>query len=73
VAKALVVEADGIWNRLHLVVEQWQKYKMEIVREGWEPTAPDGKRLQLKGKVCRGGNLPTDAFWDRGVITLANY
>lgn len=73
VAKAVVVEADGVWIRQQRQAKRWQEYKLGIVHEGWEATSPDGKRVALKGKVCWGGNLSSDTFWERGVVTLANH
>jgi len=72
VVPALVVEADGVFIRQQRQAKRWQEYKLGVVHEGWEATSPDGKRVRLKEKACWGGNLTTDSFWERGVITLAN-
>lgn len=72
-AEALVVEADGVWIRQQRQSKRWQEYRLGIVHEGWQATSPDGTRVALKGKACWGGNLTSEAFWERGVITVANY
>jgi len=72
VVPAMVVEADGVQIRMQRQQQRWREMKLGLMHQGWESTSPGGKRVRLKGKACWGGDLSTDAFWERGVVTLLN-
>lgn len=67
----VVVEADGVWVRLQREKKRWLELKLGVMHEGWAAESPAGKRLELINKGCWGGNLTTEAFWERGVVELA--
>ena len=71
VAPTVVVEADGVWVRLQREQQRSLEWKLGIVHAGWEAESPAGKQMRLIDQACWGGTLTTEAFWERGVVTLA--
>lgn len=71
VVPVVVVEADGVGVRLQREQKRSLELKLGVMHAGWEAESPAGKRVRLIDKACWGGNLPTEAFWERGVVTLA--
>lgn len=71
VVPVVVAEADGVCVSLQREPERVLELKIGVMHQGWRPETPSGNRVRLVNKVCWGGNLTATAFWERGLLRLA--